>query len=158
MDSGFKKESRAIKQLNDAGQILTERVDNRRRITLVGVDSSGDQNTKEKCLDKEVDIPRIDIDEEFKKLEVIPEWKIDTLMEFLETECKEKCVKSDINAVSMVRFVRVFNFKSVLKALEEYLKIDTGNILEGEFKRYLDQKYVQLADVKRIREMVKAEF
>ena len=151
--------SRVVKQLKSDGTITTKRVDNRRRITLVGVDSGEDQNTKEKCLDndeKGQDIPRMNIEEEFKKLEVIPEWKILTLLELLESECKEKGVESDISTVSMVRFVRVFNFKPVLKALENYMEISTGDILEKDFKRYLYEKYINIPNVKKIREAVKS--
>ena len=139
--------SRMVKLLKEAGQIITERVDNRRRITLVG------ENT-EKCRD----IQKIDIDEEIRNLQDAPEWKIATLMEFLENECKEKGVESDINSILMVRFVRVFKFKSVLKALEHYLEISTGDILEKDFKRYLDEKYINIPDVKKIREVIKSEF
>ncbi len=126
--------SRMVKLLKEAGQIITERVDNRRRITLVGVDINENQDIKERCRD----IQKIDIDEEIRNLQDVPEWQISTLMEFLKGECEEKGFDSNINSILMIRFVRIFKFKPVLKALEEYLEINTaGSITEKGFKGYL---------------------
>ena len=38
------------------------------------------------------------------------------------------------------------------------MKINTGNILEKDFKNYLDKKYIKYADAEEIREEVKVEF
>ncbi len=165
IDVSAKTISRMVKLLKEGGQITCRRVDNRRQISIVRVDSGEDQNTKVKYRDideKDYEVENqstrltdAEIQQDMDDLLDVPEWKIATLMEFLKSECKSKCVISNINAVLMVRFVRVFKFKSVLESLEEYMEFSTGDILEKDFKRHLDEKYIKVVDVEKIRESVR---
>ena len=53
---------------------------------------------------------------------------------------------------------RVFGFKQVLDSLEDYLKSCIDDILEKDFKRYLDKKYIKMGDVEKIRKDIQPEF
>ena len=58
----------------------------------------------------------------------------------------------------ITRYIRVFWFKQVLDSLEDYLKSCIDDILEKDFKKYLDKKYIKMGDVEKIRKDIQAEF